>query len=152
MRESNLLVTVVDTAYLYPKVDIFDALRVTQANVTYNGTNIICNTLADFSAFFYDMWYKTYLKNPVTENGGGYNLGVGTLLQDMNSSFCFILPSGSILARMQLVQQLTPQLPETVIPVPGNSPPAIIGYIPTFISYGASAAGTNIDPVRVARL
>jgi hypothetical protein len=152
MGKSNLYITVIDTAYLYPKVDILDALSVTQANVTYNGTNIICNTLADFSAFFYDMWYKTYLKNPVTENGGGYNLGVGTLLQDMNSSFCFILPSGSILARMQLVQQLTPQLPETVIPAPGNTPPATIGYIPTFISKSIPPPLPDVDPVRVIRV
>jgi hypothetical protein len=147
MRKSNTLRTAIDSAYMYPWVDIQDALQVTNANVTYNSTNIICNTFADWSAFFYDMWYKTKEKNPDpgNSNAGGYRLASGTLLEDMNKELFFLLPSGSILGRFQLVRQLTPQ---SSLSSPGLSPDGTIGYLPTFIS----KFGGDIDPVRVLRL
>ena len=152
MRKLNTLRTAVETAYLYPMLEIEEALRRTNAKVTYNGTNIICNTFADWSAFFYDMWYRTFenypdrsVDPPIT---GGYNVGKGTLLEDMNKKLFFLLPSGSILARFELVRQLTPQQPFTVIPSPGLSPPGKIGYILTFVS----KFGGDIDPVRVIRV
>jgi hypothetical protein len=148
MRKSNTLRTAVDTAYMFPMVDIQDCLNRSSANVTYNSTNIICNTFNDWSLFIYQLWELTTIKIPDPDPnilGGGYTLGDGTLLEDMNKELFFLLPSGSILGRFRLVRQLTPQ---SSLPSPGLSPNGTIGYLPTFI---AKYTG-GFDPVRLIRV
>ena len=73
----------------------------------------------------------------------------------MGDEIRFRLTNGNVVVIWRLVKQLTPQLPSTVIPVPGNSPNETIGYITTFCSYGSGVNGgysVGLDDVILVRV
>jgi hypothetical protein len=146
-----------DTVYLYPEFSIQEALAVTQQPYTYDGTHIVCPTLANISALCYDIWYRTFLSNPLPVppfNAGGYSLGVGTMLEDLQKEIQFCLSSGEVVLKWRLVRQLTPQT-NPPLSSPGSSPVGTIGYVTVFRAMGpypVQAPYSDIDPVLVLRV
>ena len=148
----NNFVTVLNTAWLYPEVDITAALATTTYKYTYDGSLITCPTMNDLIGVYVDIYNKTTISQPI--GNVGYSIGVGTLLEDMGNEIRFCLTGGQVVIVWRLVKQLTPQGASTVIPVPGNSPNNTIGYITTFCSYGSGTNGgysVGLDDVMVVR-
>jgi len=134
----NNFVTVINTTWLYPEIDITRALATTTFKYTYDGDFITCPDIASIAGIYNDIFNRTAVSQPI--DNAGYSLGVGTLLEDQGKELRFRLTSGQVIIVWRLVKQLTPQQAATVIPVPGNSTPnGTIGYITTFISYGRAA-------------
>ncbi len=131
-RMSNFL-TVNNTVYLYPQSDIDIALANTSYTYTFDGTNIVCPDLTNLYGVYGDIINQTLITQPIGNQG--YSLGVGTSLQDLGKEIQFVLSGGEIVLKWRLVKQLTPQVPYTYIPVPGNSPADTVGYVTVFTSY-----------------
>lgn len=135
--------TTIDTVWIYPPADIAYALSTTTYKYKYDGTNIVCPDMANLIGVQNAIYFRTTVTQPV--GNVGYSIGVGSLLKDLGEVINFKLETGEKVIGWRLVQQLTPQLPATVIPVPGNSPPNTIGYVTTFTSYKSLAEmGGNI--------
>ena len=149
----NNFITVLNTSWLYPEANITAALATTTYRYTYDGQFISCPTLTDIIGVYTDIYNSTAISQP---NGNvGFTIGAGSLLEDMGREIRFRLESGETVVIWRLVKQLTPQLPSTVIPTPGNSPNNTIGYITTFCSYGNGANGgysVGLDDVQVIRV
>jgi hypothetical protein len=133
----NNFVTVIDTTWLYPEINITRALATTTVSHTYDGDFITCPDIASIAGIYHAIFASTAISQPV--GNIGYSLGVGTLLEDQGKELRFRLTSGQVIIVWRLVKQLTPQVPATVIQNPGNSPNETVGYIPTFLSYGRAA-------------
>lgn len=137
----NNYVTVIDTTWLYPKVNVAAALATTTYPHTYDGDFITCPDIASIAGIYGDIWNSTAVSQPIGTNPG-YSIGVGTLLEDQGKELRFRLTSGQVIIVWRLVKQLTPQTPApaNVIPIPGNSTPnGTIGFVTTYISYGRAA-------------
>jgi hypothetical protein len=137
----NNFVTVINTTWLYPEINVTRALATTTSKFTYDGDFITCPDIANIAGVYNSIFENTVSslgQNPVTTNVG-YSLGVGTLLQDQGKELRFRLTNGNVVIVWRLVKQLTPQNPARVIPVPGDSPDNSIGYITTYLSYGRAA-------------
>jgi hypothetical protein len=137
-------VTVINTTWLYPEINITRALATTTYKYTYDGDFITCPDIASIAGIYDDIFNSTAISQPI--NNAGYSLGVGTLLEDQGKELRFRLTSGQVIIVWRLVKQLTPQTPApgNIIPVPGNSTPnETIGYITTFLSYGRAALSPN---------
>jgi hypothetical protein len=132
-------VTVIDTVWLYPEINITRALATTTSKYTYDGDFITCPDIQNIAGVYSAIFGSTAISQP--DGNDGYSLGVGTLLEDQGKELRFRLTSGQVIIVWRLVKQLTPQTPDpaNVIPVPGNSPNETIGYVPTFFSYGRAA-------------
>jgi hypothetical protein len=145
-RRTNF-VTVIDTTWLYPEVNIKAALATTTYKYTYDGDFITCPDIANIAGVYQDIYNNTAVSQPI--NNSGYSLGVGTLVEDLGKELRFRLTNGSVIIVWRLVRQLTPQGPATVILVPGDSPNGTIGFITSYLSYGRAAlspyAGTFDD-------
>jgi hypothetical protein len=135
-RRTNF-VTVIDTVWLYPEINITRALSTTTSKYTYDGDFITCPDIQNIADVYSAIFSSTAVSQPLGNDG--YSLGVGTLLEDLGKELRFRLTNGNVIIVWTLVKQLTPQSPATVIPVPGNSPNETIGYVPTFFSYGRAA-------------
>ena len=135
----NNFITVLNTAWLYPEADVKAGLASTTYKHVYDGKLIVCPTLADIIGVYTDIYNKTVISQPV--GNMGFTLGVGTFLEDMGHEIRFCLTGGQVVVVWNLVKQLTPQSPSTVIPNPGNSPNQTIGYTTTFCSYGNGTGG-----------
>jgi hypothetical protein len=137
-------VTVNDTTWLYPEINVTRALATTTFRHTYDGDFITCPDILSIGGIYNAIFVSTAISQPI--NNAGYSLGVGTLVEDLGKELRFRLTSGQVIIVWRLVRQLTPQQPATVIPVPGNSTPnGTIGYITTFISYGRAALSPYPD-------
>ena len=134
-------VTVIDTTWLYPEVNITRALATTTFKHTYDGDFITCPDIASIAGIYGDIFASTTVSQPI--GNIGYSLGVGSLLEDQGKELRFRLTSGQVIVVWRLVKQLTPQSPATVIPTPGNSPNGTIGYITSYLSYGRAALSPN---------
>ena len=149
----NLFITVSNTSWIYPTADIKAGLATTTYKYKYDGNFITCPNMTSLIGVYNDIFIKTTVSQPT--GNAGFSLGVGTLLEDMGKEIHFKLSTGELVLTWRLVKQLTPQLPATVIPVPGNSPNLTVGYITTFVSYGSGTNGgyaNNLDDVQVLRL
>lgn len=124
-----------NTAWLYPLSDIETALSLTQIPHTFDGVHLVCPTLVDLNNIYGEIFFKTSLSQP-TDNTG-FTLGVGTILRDLGKSiFLSVGDAASRVIEWRLVQQLTPQEPQRIIPSPGNSPPGTVGFITVWSSFG----------------
>jgi len=145
-RHTNF-VTVIDTTWLYPEVNIAAALATTTYKYTYDGDFITCPDIASIAGIYGDIFNSTAVSQPTPNIG--YSLGVGTLLENLGKDLRFRLTSGQVIIVWRLVKQLTPQKPASVIPSAGNSPNGTIGFVTTYLSYGTAAlspyAGTFDD-------
>lgn len=136
-RQKNF-VTVINTTWLYPEVNLAAALATTTNKHTYDGDFITCPDIASIAGVYNDIFNSTVIslaQDPLTTNVG-YSIGVGTLLEDLGKELRFRLTNGNVVIVWRLVRQLTPQKPATVIPVPGDSPDNAIGFVTTYFSYG----------------
>jgi hypothetical protein len=150
-RRENF-VTVIDTTWLYPEINITRALATTTSKYTYDGDFITCPDILNIAGVYSAIFDSTAVSQPVGNNG--YSLGVGSLVEDLGKELRFRLTNGQVIIVWRLVRQLTPQVPATVIPSPGNSPNGTIGYLPTFLSYGRAALSPYpgaFDDVNVVR-
>jgi hypothetical protein len=141
--------TVINTVFLYPKSDIEKGLATTEFVYTLTGNNIVCPDMINLKGVYNDIVLQTINSQPI--GNAGYSLGVGTMLQDYGEELNFMLASGEIVVQWRLAKQMTPQLPEHVIPVPGNSPANTVGYVTVFCSYGKNAPGEGLDPAFIVR-
>ena len=135
-RRENF-VTVINTTWLYPEINIAAALATTTASYVYDGDFITCPDIATISAIYDAIFISTTVSQPVGNTG--YSLGVGTLLEDLGKELRFRLTNGQVIIVWRLVRQLTPQSPATVIPSAGNSPNGTIGFVTSYLSYGRAA-------------
>jgi hypothetical protein len=141
----NNYVTVNDTTWIYPEVNVAAALATTTFPYTYDGDFITCPDIASIAGIYNAIWNSTAISQPIGSNPG-YSIGVGTLLEDQGKELRFRLTSGQVIIVWRLVKQLTPQTapPANVIPVPGNSTPnGTVGFVTTYISYGRAALSPN---------
>lgn len=151
-QRANNFITILNTAWLYPEADIKATLSRTTYKHEYDGNFITCPTLADIIGVYTDIYNTTTISQPI--GNIGFTIGVGTLLEDMGRELQFRLTSGKVVIIWRLVRQLTPQIPSTLIPNPGNSPNRTIGYVTTFCSYGNGTNGgysVGLDDVMVIR-
>jgi hypothetical protein len=135
--QRNNFVTVINTTWLYPEINITRALATTTFKHTYDGDFITCPDIASIAGIYDDIFNSTAVSQSV--GNVGYSLGVGTLLEDQGKELRFRLTSGQVIIVWRLVKQLTPQNPVHVIPAPGNSPNGTIGFITSYLSYGRAA-------------
>jgi hypothetical protein len=148
-------VTVIDTVWLYPEINITRALATTTYQYTYDGDFITCPDIVNIAGVYDAIFTSTAISQPI--DNSGYTVGVGTLLEDQGKELRFRLTSGQVIVVWRLVKQLTPQTPApgNIIPVPGNSTPnETIGYITTFLSYGRAALSPNpstFDDVNIVK-
>ena len=133
----NNFITVINTAWLYPEINVTRALATTTYKYTYDGDFITCPDIANIAGVYDAIFNSTAISQPI--NNSGYTLGVGTLLEDQGKELRFRLTSGQVIIVWRLVKQLTRQSGATVIPTPGDSPNETIGYIVTYFSYGRAA-------------
>jgi len=147
---SSSMITFGDTMWMYPPADVEYGLAHTTFSYRRVGNTLIFPDMNNLSAVYTDIYTRTVETQPI--GNAGYTLGEGTSLLDMGKEIHFELPDGNLVITWRLMRQMTPQLPATVIPNPGNSPNDTIGYVTTFTSY----AYTNVPPgafdtVRVLR-
>ena len=122
-----------NTSWIYPMSDIQTALNNTTIQYTFDGTILITNNLADLIALYTEIYNQTAISQPVGNTG--FTLGAGSQLEDMGNEIFWQLPGGINVIHWRLMRQLTPQLPATVIPSPGNSPNGTIGYGTVWVAY-----------------
>jgi len=149
---NNLFITVGNTVWLYPQVDVNAGLATTTHPHTYDGDFITCPDMTSLIGVYYDIYYQTAVSNPGGTNPG-YTVGVGTLLQDMGRELRFCLTGGEVVVLWRLVKQLTPQRnPPLAFGVYGQSLNETVGYTTTFCSFGNNATPTNLDEVNLVRV
>ena len=152
--EIGYFITIIDTVWVYPMVEIERALALTSIPYTFDGTNLVCQTTADLIAIYLEIYTQTEISNPDPPNSNpGYSIGVQSFLQDFGKNLYFKLPDGFIFVQWRLVQLVTPQTkaPNNVIPIPGDSPPDVVGYVTVYTSFNRLNVPYLMDPVNVAR-
>jgi hypothetical protein len=142
-RESYLL-TVVNTAWLYPTSNIEAALAATTVPYTRSGNQIVAATIADLNQIAIAIY-----ENTVTVLlPQGFNMRPGLLLKDLGKVLTFKTTSGALVAEWRLARLITDQIGT---PGGGAAPPGTVGYLPIFYSEG-NVSGMPFDPVRVVRV
>jgi hypothetical protein len=150
--------TVTGFAYLYPKSDLMDALAVTNVQYTNEGNRYIFANLVDLDLFYYDVWYRTSLSQPL--GNLSFSLVPGTQLEGSFDEVHLDLQDGTRIITWQLMKQLTPQAElNPGFPPGGDSPNGTIGYGAIYSDAdGDGIPGTitesgigNIDPLRFQR-
>jgi hypothetical protein len=139
--------TIVNTAWIYPMSDLQYVLDRTTIPYTFDGTFLVVDNLANLVLLYGEVYNRTAVTQPV--GNPGYSLGVGTQLEDMGNEIIWQVQDGLQVIRWRLMRQLTPQLPATVIPAPGNSPNGTIGYGTTWVAYGNYPSLDEVMFVRV---
>jgi len=147
--------TATDTAWLYPKSDLAEALELTNVEYTKVGNRYVFANLVDLDLFYYDVWYRTSISQPV--NNTSYSLAVNTELKGSHDEVYLDLANGTRIITWQLMTQLTSQ---SSLPNGGDSPDGTIGYgaiysdvdgdgVPGLITDVGSG---NIDPLRFEQI
>lgn len=147
--------TATDTAWLYPKSDLAEALELTNVEYTKVGNRYVFANLVDLDLFYYDVWYRTTVSQPL--NNKSYSLAVNTELKGSHDEVHLDLANGTRIITWQLMTQLTSQ---SSLPNGGDSPDGTIGYgaiysdvdgdgVPGLITDIGSG---NIDPLRFEQI
>ncbi len=140
---TRYLRTVINTAWLYPRANIDAALAATAQPVTYDGGETIVGSVAALTAVAGEIWQNTEAELPTQ----GFNVGVGSLLEDLGQKLTFCLPSGLVFLEWRRVRLLTDQ---ASLPSGGAAPVGTEGFLPVFVAPG-NIVGAEFDPVRVVR-
>jgi hypothetical protein len=141
---TRYLRTIINTAWLYPQANIDATLATTTQAVIYDGGSTITGPVDAIRQFADELFINTVTEVPPQ----GFNIGVGTLLEDLGKELTFCLPDGSVYLTWRLVLQLTDQ---GSLPSGGGSPVGTVGFLPVFVAQG-NVVGDVIDPVRVVRV
>jgi hypothetical protein len=129
-------ITIVDTIWIYPQIDVdlaFQEFSLTQT-VVKNNNNYEFETIEDLISFYELTYNKTTLSQPI--GNVGYSLGVGTILQSRKSEINLVT-NGITVVKWLLLEQLTNQ---SELNSGGDSPDGTIGY-------GAVYVDWNLDGV-----
>jgi hypothetical protein len=129
--DQKYIQTIVNTMWLYPPASVEQSLATTTIPHTYDGVFITCPNITSLTNLYQYIWEKTALELP-TE---GYNIGVGTILENFGKKLYFQVPSGNTIIEWTLVKQITPQ---SALPSGGNSPDGTVGYITTYNYIGST--------------
>jgi hypothetical protein len=124
-------ITIVDTIWIYPQVDVdlaFEEFSLTHT-VVKNNNNYEFETLQDIIDFYELTYNKTTLSQPI--GNVGYSLGVGTILESRRSEINLIT-NGITVVKWLLLQQLTNQ---SELPSGGDSPDGTIGYGAVYVDW-----------------
>lgn len=127
--------------------DIQAALSATTIPYTFDGTILSTDSLADLILLYTEIFNQTAISQPVGNTG--FSLGAGSQLEDMGNEIVWQIKGGLEVIKWRLMRQLTPQLPATVIPSPGNSPNGTIGYGTVWVAYRNYP---QLDEVMVVRV
>ena len=84
---------VTNTAYIYPPINVEEAIALTQISFTIEDNRYIFATLPDLDGFYYDVWYRTSISQPA--GNLGYSMGVGTKLAGSNQELHLDLADGT---------------------------------------------------------
>ena len=141
---TRFMLTVVNTAWLYPLVDIEAALASTSVSHTYTGDQIVATNTSELSQIAEDIYNATVSG----AYPGGYSLRTGLLVEDLGRVLTFQLDNGNTFLLWRLVRLITDQ---TGMPSAGDAPAGLVGFIPTFVAAG-NVVGAQFDPVRVVRI
>ncbi len=136
-------ITVVNTAYLYPVVNVNTALvtfRAASPAIIENGNDIIFTDATHLYNFFEAAYLETANSQPI--GNAGYSLGVGTKLQDLGITVNLVLQNGLKMITWRLVKQLTSQ-PD--LPAGGDSPDNTIGFIPIYTDWDQDGVQDPLD-------
>ena len=149
---SGLLLTGA-TVWIYPRSNILAGLAAWGRNYTFDGTVVTATTMVDVAEICYAIWYSTkqevdaLLGLTPQDNGDGYDVGNGSLLQEMGDEIHFKLPGGPTVLIWRQIRSLTSQSNPSY-----HTPVGTVGFIPVFVAQGNTAVYSEIDPVRVTRL
>lgn len=130
--DQKYIQTIVNTMWLYPPAIVEAALASTSITHTYDGVFITCPDIATLTSLYDYIWQQT---QSVSELSQGYNLGVGTILENFSKKIYFQVPSGNTIIEWTLVKQITPQ---SALPSGGESPVDTVGYITTYNYIGST--------------
>ncbi len=130
--DQQYIQTIVDTMWLYPPAIVEAALASTSITHTYDGVFITCPDIATLTSLYNYIWDQTRSVSGLSE---GYNLAVGTILENFSKKIYFQVPSGNTIIEWTLVKQLTPQ---STLPSGGESPVDTVGYITTYNTIGST--------------
>jgi hypothetical protein len=122
------MITVGNTTWLYPLQYVEQALAATTIPHTWDGVNIVCSTVQRISEIYSEIWGLTAFGAHPT----GFNIGVGTVLQDYGREIYFRTEDGTFYIHWRNVKQLTDQ---TTLPSGGDSPNGTIGFVTVNASY-----------------
>ena len=122
------MVTHTDTMWLYPLQYVEQALAETNIPHRYDGVHIVCPTLQNIADIYYEIFLLTA---DVIPDGPGFNIGIGTLLQDYGREIQWRTEDNSFWIHWRLVKQISEQGPGG-----GASPIGTVGFIITIASYG----------------
>ena len=128
---TGYMITQSNTTYLYPIQYVEEVLQTTTIPHRYDGVHIVCPNYETLKDLYYAIWLRTSIANPASNPG--FSLGVGTLLQDYGREIYIQTEDNTFFIHWRNVKQLTNQ---TDLPVGGDSPNGIIGFIVVDTSYG----------------
>ena len=147
---STVWQTATNTAYLYPISDLEYAIEHTSVVFTREGNRFIFANLSDLDEFYYEVWARTAVTQPV--GNLGYTMGVGTKCSGSVNEIYLDLANGTRIITWQLMTQLTPQsanAPEWI----GNSPQGTVGYGAIYSDVdGDGVPGLITDPMPTGNL
>jgi hypothetical protein len=128
-------ITIYDTAWLYPQVDVNRAIeryKSESPSITIDGSNIHFVDINHLNNFYTTTWYNTAESN-ILNGEEGYNIAVGTRLKDINSEINLISDeTGYTVITWRLVKQKTDQ---STLNSGGDSPNNTIGYVAIYTDW-----------------
>jgi hypothetical protein len=127
---SKYFITATDTFWLYPIANINSVL--TSTTYTRIGNRLIFATKSDLMTFYDNVFASTAASQPLGNQG--YSLGVGTIVQDLQTELYLELPNGQLMVTWRLVKQITKQ---SSLPSGGNSPNDTVGYATVVSNWSA---------------
>lgn len=146
--------SVINTAWVYPIIDVEYVLATTALPFTRVGNVITCPDVSGCIALGNAFFSRTTVKQP--DGNPGYALGVRTFLTDQGKDLFLKVPPGETVMQYRLLKQVSPQEdPPVTSPAP-DTPNDTIGYGMVFTSFGTNAGTAGelfyIDPIRYVRV
>lgn len=121
--KKKYFITITNTTWLYPIIDIENGLAGTTYSYTRNGNDIICQDQETLIGVYLDIFEASAVSQPI--GNVGYSLGVGTILRDLKDEI-YLKINDQLMVTWRLVEQITNQ---SDLPAGGNSPTGTIGYV-----------------------
>jgi hypothetical protein len=146
--------TIVDTAYLYPKIHVdatLEEYKGLSPSIAQQGNVLVFANIAHLYSFYDAVSLKTIDAQPIGNAG------------DLGETLYLDLANGRRIITWRLVEQVTSQLD---VPVGGDSPDRTIGFVPIYVDWNEDGVqdptstsiynplveiGNSADPLRVQR-
>lgn len=137
--KKNYFITITNTMWLYPTIDIENGLAGTTYSYTRNNNDIICQDQETLVEVYLDIFETSAISQPIGNQG--YSLGVGTILRDLKDEIYFKI-NDQLMVTWRLVEQITSQ---SDLPAGGNSPDGTIGYVTILENWPDPLPNSNLD-------